>query len=137
MSTSYQQLLDAVHDLLNEINESDYVDMVGSDVRLNRVEVLTGYFETKPMDLVDSDPFRPVLYSGAGNAEINKRNRETMTVLPPRGWSTPIAPIDEAVEELKWALEELEHTRSDDDYDRVIQELNRIQKLADSMISEE
>ena len=37
---------------------------------------------------LDIDPFAPVTYSGAGNAEINKRNLETLTVLPPMGYVT-------------------------------------------------
>jgi hypothetical protein len=45
-----------------------------------------------------------------------------------------IAPIDEAIDDLRWALEELEHTRSDDDYDRVMKELVAIGRLADSML---
>lgn len=44
-----------------------------------------------------------------------------------------VSPIDEAIEDLKWALEELEHTRSDDDYDKVMQEIKAIQRLADGM----
>ena len=97
--THYQQLLNAVHDLINEINESDYVDMVGSDIRINRVKELIGWpskvwmFRDASMDLVnrkdskqtESDPFAPALYTGSGNAEINKRNQETMTALPPVG----------------------------------------------------
>ena len=47
-----------------------------------------------------------------------------------------IPPIDEAIEDLKWALEELEHTKSDDDYDRVTKELTAIQRLADELYVE-
>jgi hypothetical protein len=47
-----------------------------------------------------------------------------------------VAPIDEAIEELKWALEELEHTRTDDDYDNVMKQLAAIGRLADSMMPE-
>ena len=34
------------------------------------------------------DPFAPVLYAGNGNPEINRQNKNTMTVLPPIGCST-------------------------------------------------
>lgn len=34
------------------------------------------------------DPFAPVLYAGNGNPEINRQNKNTMTVLPPIGCLT-------------------------------------------------
>lgn len=37
------ELLDAVHTLLDEIDKSDYVDMVGSSEALTRVIELTGW----------------------------------------------------------------------------------------------
>ena len=51
-----------------------------------------------------------------------------------------MAPIDEAVSDLKWALEALEESdqaEKDRSYDNVIRELNSIQHLSDGLYGED
>lgn len=108
MNTPYQELLDAAHDLLNEIETSDYEDMVHSSERVNRLKEVSGWpskvrvygepaptwLNSKPMDgriMVKNTGAKPSrdyfdihTYTG-DNSAARKNFEETVEVLPPMG----------------------------------------------------
>lgn len=112
MSTPYQELLDAAHDLLNEIEGSDYEDMVHSSERVNRLKEVSGWpskvrvygepaptwLNSKPMDgriMVKNTGAKPSrdyfdihTYTG-DNSAARKNFEETVEVLPPMACKQP------------------------------------------------
>lgn len=112
MSTPYQELLDAAHDLLNEIKGSDYEDMIGSSERVNRLKLVSGWpskvrvygdpapvwLNSKPMDgriMVKDTGVKPPrdyfdihTYTG-DNGAVRKNFEETTEVLPPIPYEQP------------------------------------------------
>lgn len=112
MSTPYQELLDAAHDLLNEIEGSDYEDMIGSSERVNRLKQVSGWpskvrvyndpvptwLNSKPMDgrimvkdtgvKTPRDYFDIHTYTG-DNGAARKNFEETVKVLPPIPYEHP------------------------------------------------
>ena len=112
MSTPYQELLDAAHDLLNEIEGSDYEDMIGSSDLVNRLKQVSGWpskvrvygdpapvwLNSKPMEgriMVKDTGAKPSrdyfdihTYTG-DNSAARKNFEETVEVLPPITYEHP------------------------------------------------
>lgn len=106
------KLIEAVHELIDEIEGSDYVDMVHSDLRVNKVKELIGWpskariykdseptwLNLKPMDgkihikntglsqVKEFDPFGVTLWDGSQYKPIQEANEKSITALPPTSW---------------------------------------------------
>ena len=107
------ELIQAVHELIDEIEGSDYVDMVHSDVRLNQVKKLIGWpsrvniyqkpaptwINSKPMDgnihikntglekVKEFDPFGVTLWDGSQHKTIQESNEQSIQALPITSWN--------------------------------------------------
>lgn len=106
------KLVEAVYELIDEIEGSDYVDMVHSDVRLNKVKELISWptkvklykeseptwINLKPLDdkihikdtglkkVKEFDPFGVTLWDGSQHKTIKEANEKSITTLPPTSW---------------------------------------------------
>ncbi len=97
ISTLHQELLEAAHDLLGEIERSDYEDMVGSADRVNRLKKVSGFPSKvrvfgEPQGTLTNNKsnnrfFDVQTYTG-DNSAARKNFEETTKVLPPMGCKT-------------------------------------------------
>lgn len=64
------------------------LDSDNPDIQLRAAITLRAALAESDDEQAKYDPFAPILYAGNGNPEINRQNKNTMTVLPPIGCLT-------------------------------------------------